>query len=73
MKIVEVSVPEETKNKMKKIPEDWSNYLRLAIEARIVHEKNKMVLEELKKLWKQMPKTPKCCARRSVREDRDRV
>jgi len=56
---------------MEEIPEDWSNYLRHAIEARIVQEKKK-VLEELKKLRKQMPKMPKGVARRSVREDRDR-
>ena len=56
---------------MEEIPEDWSNYLRHAIEARIVQEKKK-VLEELKKLRKQMPKMPKGVARRSVREYRDR-
>jgi uncharacterized protein HemY len=72
MKIVAVRVPEETKKKMKEIPEDWSNYLRHAIEDRIMQEKNKKVLEDLKKVWKRMPKTPKGFGARSVREDRDR-
>lgn len=69
MKIV-VRVPEETKRKMKEIPEDWSKYLRHAIEDRITQEKNKKVVEDLKKIWKQIPKTPKGFGARSVREDR---
>ena len=48
MKIVAVRVPEETKKKMKEIPEDWSKYLRHAIEDRITQEKNKKVVEDLK-------------------------
>jgi hypothetical protein len=72
MKIVAVRVPEETKKKMKEIPEDWSAYLRHAIEDRIMQERNRKTLEDLRKLWKRMPKTPKGFGARSVREDRDR-
>jgi hypothetical protein len=72
MKIVAVRVPEETKKKMKDIPEDWSRYLRGAIEERIRQEKNKKVLADLKRLWKRMPRTPTGFSARSVREDRDR-
>ena len=72
MKIVAVRVPEETRKKMREIPEDWSNYLRGAIEERIQREENKKVLADLKKLWKGMPKTPAGFGAKSVREDRDR-
>jgi len=71
MKIVAVRVPEEIKKRMKEVPEDWSVYLRKAIEDRIQREKNKKALEDLKKLWKRMPKTPKGFGAKSVREDRD--
>ena len=71
MKIVAVRVPEEIKKRMKEVPEDWSEYLRKAIEDRIQREKNKKALEDLKKLWKRMPKTPKGFGAKSVREDRD--
>lgn len=72
MKIVAVRVPEEIKKKMKEIPEDWSEYLRKAIEERIEREKNKKILEDLKRLWRQMPKTPSGFSVKSIREDRDR-
>lgn len=72
MKIVAVRVPEETKKKMKHIAEDWSKYLRGAIEERIRQEENKEVLADLRRLWKRMPKTPSGFGARSVREDRDR-
>ncbi len=71
MKIVAVRVPEETKKKMKEIPEDWSEYIRKAIEDRIAREKNKKILKDVKKLWKGMPKTPKGTAARLIREFRD--
>ena len=71
MKIVAVRVPEDTKKKMKEIHEDWSGYLRKVIVDRIQQEKNKNTLEDLKKLWKKMPKTPKGFGAKSVREDRD--
>ncbi len=71
MKIVAVRVPEDTKKKMKEINEDWSGYLRQAIEERIEREKNKKILQDLRQLWKGMPKTPKGFSAKSVREDRD--
>lgn len=71
MKIVAVRVPEEIKKKMKEVPEDWSEYIRKAIEDRIEREKNKNILRDLKKLWKNMPKTPKGFSAKSIREDRD--
>lgn len=71
MKIVAVRVPEEIKKQMKEVPEDWSEFLRKAIEDRIHREKNKKVLDDLKKLWKRMPKTPRGFGAKSVREDRD--
>lgn len=71
MKIVAVRVPEEIKKKMREIPEDWSGYLRKAIEDRIDLEKNKKILQDLRKLWKGMPKTPKGFSAKSIREDRD--
>ena len=46
-------------------------YLRKVIVDRIQQEKNKNTLEDLKKLWKKMPKTPKGFGAKSVREDRD--
>lgn len=71
MKIVAVRVPEEIKKKMKDVPEDWSGYIRKAIEDRIEREKNKTILKDLKRLWKVMPKTPKGFSVKSIREDRD--
>ncbi len=71
MKIVAVRVPEEIKKKFDEIPEDWSEFLRKAIEDRIHREKNKKVLDDLIKLWKRMPKTPMGFGAKSVREDRD--
>ncbi|MEW6676113.1 MAG: hypothetical protein AB1348_08985 [Nitrospirota bacterium] len=71
MKIVAVRVPEEIKKKMKEIPEDWSDYLRKAIEDRIEREKNKKILRDLKQLWKGIPKTPKGFSVKSIREDRN--
>lgn len=71
MKIVAVRVPEEIKKQMKEVPEDWSEFLRKAIEDRIHREKNKKVLDDLKKLWKRMPKTPRGFGAKSVREGRD--
>jgi hypothetical protein len=56
---------------MKEVPEDWSEYLRKAIEDRIEREKNKKILQDLRKLWKGMPKTPKGFSTKSIREDRN--
>lgn len=56
---------------MKEVPEDWSEYIRKAIEDPIEREKNKKILKDLKKLWKDMPKTPKGFSEESIREDRD--
>jgi len=71
MKIVAVRVPEEIKKKMKEVPEDWSEYIRKAIEDRIEREKNKEILKKLKKRWKDMPKTPEGFSTKSIRQDRN--
>jgi predicted DNA-binding protein len=71
VKIVAVRVPEETKKKMKDIPEDWSGYLRKAIEERINIEERKRLLKEVKKLLKGVPRAPKGTAAKIIREMRD--
>lgn len=71
MKIVAVRVPEEIKKKMKDIPEDWSEYLRKAIEERIYIEERKRILKEVKELLKDVPKAPKGTATKLLRETRD--
>jgi len=72
MKIVAVRVAEETKKKMKEIPEGWSEYLRTAIEDRINMEERKKLLEEIKELLKDIPKAPKGTAAKIIRGLRDR-
>jgi hypothetical protein len=72
MKIVAVRVPEETKKKMKKVPEDWSEYLRHAIEERIMQDERKKILGELKEIFAKIPKSPRGTAAKGIREDRDR-
>lgn len=72
MKIVAVRVPEDTKKKMKEIHEDWSDYLRKAIEDRINMEERKRLLKEIKELLKDVPKAPKGTAAKIIRELRDR-
>lgn len=71
MKIVALRVPEEIKKRMKEVPEDWSEYLRKAIEMRIHREEQKKVLQEIKALLKKIPKSPEGTAARSIREDRN--
>lgn len=71
MKIVAVRVPEEIKKKMKDVPEDWSGYLRRAIEDRINMEERKRILREVKELLKDIPKAPKGTAAKLIREIRD--
>ncbi len=71
MKIVAVRVPEETKKKMKDVKEDWSDYLRKAIEDRIYKEEQKRLLKELDKILEKVPKSPKGFGAKSIREDRD--
>jgi hypothetical protein len=72
MKIVAVRVPEKIKKKMKEVPENWSEYLRHAIEERIMQDERKKILKELKEIFAKIPKTPKGTAAKSIREDRDR-
>ncbi|MEK6692067.1 MAG: hypothetical protein AABY44_01415 [Nitrospirota bacterium] len=72
MKIVAVRVPEETKKKMKKVPEDWSEYLRHAIEERIMQDERKKILGELKEIFAKIPKSPRGTAAKGIRGDRDR-
>lgn len=71
MKIVAVRVPEEIKKKMKDVPEDWSEYIRKAIEERIYIEERKKILREVKRLLKNVPKAPKGTAAKLIREMRD--
>jgi chemotaxis regulatin CheY-phosphate phosphatase CheZ len=71
MKIVAVRVPEEIKKKMKEIPEDWSEYIRKAIEERIDIEERKRILRDVKELLKDVPKAPKGTAAKLIREMRD--
>jgi chemotaxis regulatin CheY-phosphate phosphatase CheZ len=71
MKIVAVRVPEEVKKKMKDVPEDWSGYIRKAIEDRIAMEERKRILRDVKELLKDVPKPPKGTAAKLVREMRD--
>lgn len=71
MKIVAVRVPEEIKKKMKDVPEDWSEYIRKAIEERINIEERKRILREVKELLKDVPKAPKGTAAKLIREMRD--
>jgi chemotaxis regulatin CheY-phosphate phosphatase CheZ len=70
MKIVAVRVPEEIKKKMKEIPEDWSEYIRKAIEERIDIEERKRILRDVKELLKDVPKAPKGTAAKLIREMR---
>jgi chemotaxis regulatin CheY-phosphate phosphatase CheZ len=71
MKIVAVRVPEEIKKKMKDVPEDWSGYIRKAIEDRIDIEERKRILRDVKELLKDVPKAPKGTAAKLIREMRD--
>lgn len=71
MKIVAVRVPEEIKKKMKDVPEDWSEYIRKAIEDRIDIEERKRILKDVKELLKDVPKAPKGTAAKLIREMRD--
>lgn len=71
MKIVAVRVPEEVKKKMKDVPEDWSEYIRKAIEERIHIEERKRILREVNELLKDVPKAPKGTAAKLIREMRD--
>jgi len=71
MKIVAVRVPEEIKKKMKEVPEDWSDYIRKAIEDRINLEERKRIAKEIKWLLKDVPRAPKGTAAKLIREMRD--
>jgi chemotaxis regulatin CheY-phosphate phosphatase CheZ len=71
MKIVAVRVPEKIKKEMKEIPENWSEYLRKAIEERIKQQQQKKILQEVRELLKDVPKSPKGFSAKSIREDRD--
>jgi len=71
MKIVAIRVPEEIKEKMKEVPEDWSTYLRKAIEERINMEERKKLLREMKELLKDVPKARRGTAAKIIREIRD--
>lgn len=71
MKIVAVRVPEEIKKKMRDVPEDWSEYIRKAIEERINIEERKRILREVKEILKDVPKAPKGTAAKLIREMRD--
>ncbi len=71
MKIVAFRIPEEVKAKMKEIPEDWSEYLRKAVEERIMQEERKKIAQELKEMFAGMPKTRKGTTAKSIREDRN--
>ncbi|MDP2167892.1 MAG: hypothetical protein Q8J64_06135 [Thermodesulfovibrionales bacterium] len=72
MKIVALRVPEDIKKRMKEVPEDWSDYLRKAIEDRINMEDRKRLLTEVKALLKNVPKAPKGTAAKIIREMRNR-
>ncbi len=71
MKIVAVRVPEETKKRMKEIHEDWSDYIRKAIEDRINLEERKRIAKEIKGLLKDVPKAPKGTTAKLIRKMRD--
>jgi predicted DNA-binding protein len=71
MKIVAIRVPEETKKKMKEVPEDWSDYLRKVIEERVNMEERKRLLREIRELLKDVPKARKGTAAKIIREIRD--
>jgi predicted DNA-binding protein len=71
MKIVAVRVPEETKKRMKEVPEDWSKYLRRAIEDRINKEEQKKLIKRIDRIMAGIPRPPKGISAKSVREDRD--
>ncbi|MEK6680337.1 MAG: hypothetical protein AABY79_00030 [Nitrospirota bacterium] len=72
MKIVAVRVPEDIKKKMKDIPEDWSRYIRNAIEERIHKEEQKRLLKQLYKITRPFPSPQRGTGAKSIREDRDR-
>lgn len=73
MKIVAVRVPDEIKKKMKDVPEDWSEYLRNAIRARLKKEDQKKLLKRVDRIMNGVPRPPKGTGLKSIREDRDRV
>jgi predicted DNA-binding protein len=72
MKIVAVRVPEEIKKRMKEVPEDWSKYLRDAIEDRIRKEDQKKLVKRIDRIMSGVPRPPKGTGAKSIREDRDR-
>ncbi len=71
MKIVAVRVSEEVKKKMKEVPEDWSSYLRGAIEDRIRKEEQRSLLKRVDKITRGLTRPRKGTGTRSVRQDRD--
>lgn len=73
MKLVAVRVPDEIKKRMKEVPEDWSEYLRNAIKARIHKEEQKKLIKRINRIMNGIPKPPKGTGRKSIREGRDRV
>ena len=72
MKIVAVRVPEEVKKKMQAVPEDWSNYLRNAIEERLRKEEQRTLLKKLDRITARLSRPPKGTGAKIVRGDRDR-
>ncbi len=72
MKIVAVRVPEETKKRMREVPEDWSRYIRDAITDRIRKEDRKKLLGQLDKVMNRVQRPPRGTGAKSIREDRDR-
>lgn len=56
---------------MKDVPEDWSEYIRKAIEDRIDIEERKRILRDVKELLKDVPKASKGTAAKLIREMRD--
>jgi len=71
MKIVAVRVPEEMKEKMKAVSEDWSQYLRSIIQNRILGEEQKNLLKRVDAIMKNVPTSPRGTGAKQIRKDRN--
>lgn len=65
-----VRLPEETKKRMREIDIDWSEYIRAAIEAKILESRRKKAAGSMDKI-REKTKHGAFDSTRSIREDRD--
>jgi predicted DNA-binding protein len=65
-----IRLPEETKKRMKEIDIDWAEYIRGAIEAKILESRRKKAVESMDRV-REKTKQGVFDSTRSIREDRN--